>query len=89
MKIAIISDIHGNYEALLSVNEDIQKAEVDKIICLGDFVGYGPQPEEVAQFLMENDIPCVWAITRMRLSILLLLFISVQTQCYLSRLQGI
>lgn len=59
MKIAIISDIHGNYEALLSVNEDIQKAEVDKIICLGDFIGYGPQPEEVAQFLIQNDIPCV------------------------------
>jgi predicted phosphodiesterase len=59
MKIAIISDIHGNYEALLSVDEDIKKAKVEKIICLGDFIGYGPQPEEVAQFLMENDIPCV------------------------------
>ncbi|MDB4303534.1 metallophosphatase family protein [Desulfosarcina sp.] len=59
MRIAIISDIHGNYEALLSVHEDIQKSEVDKIVCLGDFIGYGPQPEEVAQFLMENDIPCV------------------------------
>ena len=59
MKIAIISDIHGNYEALLRVHEDIQKAQVDKIICLGDFVGYGPQPEEVAQFLIQNKIPCV------------------------------
>jgi predicted phosphodiesterase len=59
MKIAIISDIHGNYEALLSVQMDIQKADVDKIVCLGDFIGYGPQPEEVTQFLMENDIPCV------------------------------
>lgn len=59
MKIAIISDIHGNYEALLSVNEDILNAGVDKIICLGDFIGYGPQPEEVAGYLMENEIPCV------------------------------
>lgn len=59
MKIAIISDIHGNYEALLSVHKEIQKSEVDKIVCLGDFIGYGPQPEEVAQFLMGNDIPCV------------------------------
>ena len=59
MKIATISDIHGNYEALLSVHEDIQQAKVDKIICLGDFIGYGPQPEEVAQFLIENEIPCV------------------------------
>ena len=59
MKIAVISDIHGNYEALLSVQKDIQQADVDKIVCLGDFVGYGPQPEEVAQYLMRNDIPCV------------------------------
>jgi predicted phosphodiesterase len=59
MKIAIISDIHGNYEALISVYEDIQRSMVEKIICLGDFVGYGPQPEEVAQFLMVHDIPCV------------------------------
>jgi predicted phosphodiesterase len=59
MKIAVISDIHGNYEALLSVHKDIQQAKVDKIICLGDFIGYGPQPEEVAQFLIENEIPCV------------------------------
>ena len=59
MRIAIISDIHGNYEALLSVHEDVQKSEVDKIVCLGDFIGYGPQPEEVAQFLIKNNIPCV------------------------------
>jgi predicted phosphodiesterase len=59
MKIAIISDIHGNYEALLSVKVDIQKAQVGKIICLGDFIGYGPQPEEVAKYLIENEIPCV------------------------------
>ncbi|GAB6906656.1 Metallophosphoesterase [Desulfosarcina cetonica] len=59
MKIAIISDIHGNYEALLKVDEDIQKAQVDKIICLGDFINYGPQPEEVSRYLIENKIPCV------------------------------
>ena len=59
MRIAIISDIHGNYEALFSVHKDIEKSEVDKIICLGDFIGYGPQPEEVSQFLIENNIPCV------------------------------
>ena len=59
MKIAIISDIHGNFEALLSVQKDIQKCEIEKIICLGDFIGYGPQPEEVAQFLIENKISCV------------------------------
>jgi predicted phosphodiesterase len=59
MRIAIISDIHGNYEALKSVAQDIEAAGVDKTICLGDVVGYGPQPEETVQFIRQNDIPCV------------------------------
>jgi predicted phosphodiesterase len=59
MKIAVISDIHGNFEALLSVFDDIRSAEANEILCLGDFVGYGPQPEEVAQFLLKSEIPCV------------------------------
>ena len=59
MKIAVISDIHGNYEALLRVNEVIQQSQVDKIVCLGDFINYGPQPEEVARYLIENEIPYV------------------------------
>lgn len=36
MKIAIISDIHGNLEALKTTLKDIEKRKVDKIICLGD-----------------------------------------------------
>ena len=43
-KRAIISDIHGNIEALTSVLEDIQSQGVDEIFCLGDVVGYGPDP---------------------------------------------
>jgi predicted phosphodiesterase len=38
---AIISDIHGNLEALLAVLEDIRRQQVDDIVCLGDGVGYG------------------------------------------------
>lgn len=43
---AVISDIHGNLEALLSVKDYIESYEkkIDKVICLGDIVGYGADP---------------------------------------------
>jgi len=41
---AFISDIHANLEALASVLEDIDKRGYDEIFCLGDVVGYGPDP---------------------------------------------
>jgi len=44
MKIALISDIHGNLEALTEVLSDIEKQKVDKIYCLGDVLGYGSDP---------------------------------------------
>ncbi len=43
---AIISDIHGNVEALRAVLEDIQRQDCGQVICLGDIVGYGPNPCE-------------------------------------------
>ncbi|MFH1858658.1 MAG: metallophosphoesterase family protein [Patescibacteria group bacterium] len=46
MKIAIISDIHGNLEALEKVAEDIKNLGITLVICLGDIVGYGPYPAE-------------------------------------------
>ncbi len=47
MKIAIISDIHGNLEALNKAVEYIEKLEGEKsVVCLGDIVGYGPNPAE-------------------------------------------
>ena len=45
-KRAILSDIHGNIEALQAVLEDIKLQNVDEICCLGDIVGYGPNPRE-------------------------------------------
>jgi len=39
MKIGIISDIHGNIDALDAVLENLKKENIDKIICLGDFIG--------------------------------------------------
>ena len=51
MRIAVISDIHGNLEALEAVLADIQTLNVDQIICLGDIVGYGPNPFETAELV--------------------------------------
>ena len=59
MKIAVISDIHGNMEALREVFDDIEKSEVDSIICLGDMVGYGPEPEAVVQWIISHNIPTI------------------------------
>jgi hypothetical protein len=41
---AVISDIHGNAEALKRVLEDIEARQIDRVVCLGDTVGYGPTP---------------------------------------------
>ncbi len=43
---AVISDIHGNLEALTAVLADIEKRHIKEIICLGDIIGYGPNPKE-------------------------------------------
>ena len=47
MKRAIVSDLHANLEALTAVLADIESQEVSQIYCLGDIVGYGPNPVEV------------------------------------------
>jgi predicted phosphodiesterase len=59
MRIAVISDIHGNYESLKSVVDDINNSNVDYIVCLGDIVGYGPEPERVIGYIIKKKIPCV------------------------------
>lgn len=53
MRIAIISDIHGNNTALQAVLADIKLHNVDQIICLGDTVTLGPQPKMVLDTLRE------------------------------------
>jgi len=58
MKLGVISDVHGNYVALRAVLEDME-GEVDKLICAGDVVGYGPQQTEVVTEMMERDVPTV------------------------------
>jgi predicted phosphodiesterase len=52
--IAVISDIHSNTEALTAVLDDIAKREVQQIICLGDVIGYGPEPRSCLDLVMEK-----------------------------------
>ena len=59
MKYAIMSDMHGNLEASNTVVDDISKRNVDKIICLGDIVGYGANPNECVELMKKNDVLCV------------------------------
>lgn len=59
MKLAVISDIHGNLEALEAVLEDIARRSVSHIICLGDVVGYGPDSEAVVEIVRRQAIPTI------------------------------
>lgn len=51
MKFAVISDIHSNLEALLAVLKHIEKEKIERIYCLGDLVGYGPNPNECVDLI--------------------------------------
>lgn len=53
-KIAIISDIHGNLEALKSVIEDIKERNIDKIFCIGDIVAKGTHQQECVDLIRKN-----------------------------------
>lgn len=53
-EIAIISDIHGNLEALNTVLKDIKKRNIKKIICLGDILGKGTHQEECVNLIKKN-----------------------------------
>jgi len=54
MRIAVLSDIHGNLEAFQAVIVDMEKQQIDKVVCLGDLIGYGPDPEEVVALFQKK-----------------------------------
>lgn len=54
MRVAVISDIHANLEALDSVIKDIRKRNVDKIICLGDIIAKGVHPKECIKIIKDS-----------------------------------
>lgn len=56
MKRALISDIHSNIEALQAVLDDIRQQGAEEIYCLGDIVGYGPNPRECIDEVMKCKV---------------------------------
>ena len=60
MKLALVSDLHANLEALDAVLRDIDRASPGaKLVCAGDIVGYGPDPEACIARLQEREALCV------------------------------
>jgi len=60
MRYAILADIHANLDALTAVLGDVeQQGGVDEIWCLGDIVGYGPDPHECIELLRQHRHVCV------------------------------
>lgn len=54
MKIAVISDIHGNMEAIDAVMSDIEAQKCDKIFVLGDYAMAGPEPAQAVKYFMKK-----------------------------------
>jgi predicted phosphodiesterase len=60
MRYAILADIHANLVALTAVLKDIdEQGNIDEIWCLGDIVGYGPEPTECIRMVQERKIVCI------------------------------
>ena len=59
MPTAVISDMHGNAEALRTVLDDIDRRGIERIVCLGDIVGYGPEPLACVDLVAER---CEWSL---------------------------
>ncbi len=59
MKLGLIADIHGNYEALKAVLAELDRMNVSEVYCLGDVVGYYSQVNECCSELQSRQIPCV------------------------------
>jgi predicted phosphodiesterase len=54
---AVFSDVHGNLPGLEAILADVERRGVPHTLCLGDLVGYGPSPNEVALLVRDRDIP--------------------------------
>ena len=63
MKLAIISDIHGNVSALEAVLQDFKTVQPDRVVCLGDVANFGSQPHETLARLREFDFPTIMGNT--------------------------
>src|SRR3990172_6147838 len=54
MKLAVISDIHSNLPALERTLDFLQQSKIDRVVCLGDIVGYGAQPNECIELVQQS-----------------------------------
>lgn len=59
MRYAIIGDIHGNADALAVVVRAIKESNIDKVVCLGDIVGYGAEPTRCIEMVQEMQCACI------------------------------
>lgn len=59
MKLVLLSDIHANAPALQAVLNHLKTLSYDHILCMGDLVGYGPQPNEVIELVREHKMVVV------------------------------
>jgi diadenosine tetraphosphatase ApaH/serine/threonine PP2A family protein phosphatase len=59
MRVAVISDVHGNRHALDAVLREVEAESVDAVWCLGDTVGYGPQPNECCRLVEAHTDLCL------------------------------
>ena len=55
MKVAVLSDIHGNFQALESVVDDLKLNNCEKVLCLGDLAMAGPQPRMVIDYIRSQN----------------------------------
>lgn len=60
MKIAIISDIHGNFPALKEVIKEIKRKKIKKIFCCGDIIGYASMSNECIKELIKNNVKSIY-----------------------------
>ncbi len=58
-RLAIFSDVHGNLPALDAVLDDISNSGIEAVYCLGDLVGYGPDPARVIERIRSLGIPTI------------------------------
>lgn len=56
---AVITDIHGNIEALSEILKDIKDKNVDDVFCLGDIIGIGPNSKECVNMLIDNNVKSI------------------------------
>ncbi len=70
MRLGLIADIHADIRALETAFSWIDRLAVDQIVCLGDLIGYGSEPDAVLALLQDRQIPCIrgnhdrWALER-------------------------